>query len=240
MAFRWKILVVLIFARLALGIAFQSAGSASPYLSQDFAMSLADVGVIVGIYMLPGIVFALPAGMLGARFGDKRMVLAGFGLIAAGLVLSGISTTWTMVVAGRLVTGFGAVLPLILMMKMLFDWFVGTRDLVVATSLFIVGWPVGHAIGQAVLTAAADAGGWQAAFLAPGALCLATVLLIWVAYVTPPSATARVQAPLSALTRPEFTLVTLGWAALDDDQRRLCRLPRLRAGDADRKRSGSY
>jgi MFS family permease len=202
-------LVVLIVARLALGLSFQAAGSATPYLSQDFGMTLADIGVLVGMFMLPGIVFALPAGMLGAKFGDKRMVIAGFVLMAVGLVLSGLSTTWTSVVIGRLLTGLGAVLPQVLMMKMVFDWFVGKRSLFIATSLFIIGWPVGHAIGQALLTLAADLGGWETAFISTGAACVAALLTLGAAYAPPASAANRVQAPLTALTRREFKLVTL-------------------------------
>ena len=49
MSSRWKMLFILVIARLALGLSFQSAGSASPYLSDDFSMNLADVGVLVGI-----------------------------------------------------------------------------------------------------------------------------------------------------------------------------------------------
>jgi MFS family permease len=209
MAMRWRMLVVLIFARLALGLSFQAAGSASPYFSQQFGMSLSDVGVLVGAFMLPGIFFALPAGMLGARFGDKLMVIIGFLLMAAGLALSGVSSTWPMVVLGRVLTGLGAVLPLILMVKMVFDWFVGTRDLFIAMSLFIIGWPVGHAIGQALLTAVADTSGWEAAFIATGAACVCALLLLWATYAPPPSSVARVQAPLTALSKREFKLVTL-------------------------------
>lgn len=39
---------------------------------------------------------------------------------------------------------------LILMTKMAFDWFVGTREFFLAMSLFIIGWPIGHALGQSV------------------------------------------------------------------------------------------
>ncbi|MEM9061582.1 MAG: MFS transporter [Pseudomonadota bacterium] len=202
-------LIVLVAARLALGLTFQVAGSATPYLSNDFGMTLADVGVLVGMFMLPGVVVALPAGMWGARFGDKRVVLAGFLLMAAGLLVSGLATTWTWVVIGRLLAGLGAVLPQVLMMKMVFDWFVGKRSLFIATSLFIIGWPVGHAIGQAVLTLLADLGGWNAAFMSTAVACLAALLILWASYRPPASAAARVQAPLTALSRREFVLVTL-------------------------------
>jgi MFS family permease len=211
-------LVVLITARLALGISFQAAGSAAPFLSQAFDASLADVGMLVGIFMTPGVVLALPAGALGARFGDKRIVLIGLTLMVIGSVASGLSTSWLGVVVSRVVTGAGAVFLQVLMMKMAFDWFVGTRELLVATSLFIVGWPVGHAIGQAALTAAAATAGWSWAFYGAAAGCAVALTLLATVYAPPALAAARVQMPLSTLTRREFRLVTLAglfWMALN-------------------------
>ena len=58
-------------------------------LRQDFGISFADVGFLIGLYMLPGIVLALPGGMLGQRFGDKRMVCLGLVLMTLGGVILG-------------------------------------------------------------------------------------------------------------------------------------------------------
>lgn len=211
-ATRWRMLAVLVAARLALGLAFQSAGSAAPYLADDFSMSLAEIGALVGAFMLPGAVFALPAGMLGARFGDRRLVIVGFAAMAAGLALSSAASSWWIAALGRMLTGAGAVPAFVLMVKMAFDWFAAGRWLFVATALFLIGWPLGHALGQALLTPLADAFGWRAAFAATAAISLAAAGLLWSTYAPPPDAAARAQAPLSALTRREVALTSLAGA----------------------------
>ena len=74
---RWGILALLFVVRLAMPVQFQSVGAVAPLLGQDFGMSLADIGFLIGLYFTPGIALALAGGGLGQRFGDKRTVLAG-------------------------------------------------------------------------------------------------------------------------------------------------------------------
>lgn len=205
---RWLMLAVLFSARLALGLSFQSAGSAAPFLMEAFEIDLARVGTLVGLFMLPGIVLAIPAGKLGSRFGDKRMVLVGLAMMVTGAAASGFAIDWTVVMAGRLLLGIGAVFLVVLMTKMVFDWFVG-RELFVAMSIFIIGWPVGHAAGQFALTVLAAEAGWPMAFHVAALSCALALLLLTAFYRPPAGAAARVQAPLTALTRRELRLVTI-------------------------------
>jgi MFS family permease len=55
---------------------FQSVAVVAPLLTSQFGASLADVGVLIGLYFAPGVVLALPGGAIGQRFGDKRTALA--------------------------------------------------------------------------------------------------------------------------------------------------------------------
>ena len=87
---RWLILAVLFLARTAMGFQFQSVTSASPFLIADLHVGYAAVGTLIGLYMLPGIVIAFPAGLLSRRFGDKTVCAAGLGLMIAGGVLAGL------------------------------------------------------------------------------------------------------------------------------------------------------
>jgi MFS family permease len=87
----------------------------------NFGIDLASVGALVGLFMLPGIVLAIPAGTLGGRFGDKRMVLFGLMLMAAGTAASGFAPDWNVMLAGRVLNGIGAVFLTVLMTKMVFD-----------------------------------------------------------------------------------------------------------------------
>ena len=74
---RWIILAVLFAARAATGFQFQSVGSATNLLMQDLGLSFSQIGMLLGAYLLPGVIVALPAGLLGQRLREKTLGLAG-------------------------------------------------------------------------------------------------------------------------------------------------------------------
>src|SRR5258707_15253050 len=86
---RWVILAVLFAARAATGFQFQSVGSAANLLMQDLAIDYSQIGMRLGAYLLPGVIVAFPAGLLGRRFREKKFGLAGLALMAiSGVTLS--------------------------------------------------------------------------------------------------------------------------------------------------------
>src|SRR5918994_5015208 len=105
---RWLILLVLFVARAAIAFQFQSIPALSPVLVNSLRIDYALLGTLVGIYMLPGVVFSLPGGMLGQRFGDKQVALLGLGLMALGGLWVALSGTYISASLGRVVSGVGA------------------------------------------------------------------------------------------------------------------------------------
>src|ERR1041385_924900 len=132
---RWRMLFVLFLARTAMAYQFQTVPSDGPFLIENLGLGFAQLGTLIGLYMLPGIVIALPGGMLAQRFGAERVVLSGLILMALGGALMGVESV-PLVFAGRLISGLGAVFINVLMTKMVTDWFAG-RDIVVAMALFV-------------------------------------------------------------------------------------------------------
>ena len=178
---RWLALVVLTVARASLGFQFQSVGSVAPLLIRDLGLSYADVGFLVGLYMLPGLILALPGGMLGQRFGDKRMVVLGLALMAAGGVLTGVVPGYPQLVAGRVLSGVGAILLNVLMSKMVTDWFAG-REITLAMAVFVNSFPIGVGIASLSLGRLGQDAGWAASMLTTGLTALAGLLLVVFAY----------------------------------------------------------
>ena len=70
MSNRWGVLAVLFLVRATMAVQFQSVAAVAPILSANFGVSLADIGILVGLYSVPGVVLALPGGAIGQRFGD--------------------------------------------------------------------------------------------------------------------------------------------------------------------------
>ncbi len=206
LASRWLIRAVIFVARLALGFQFQSAGSVAPFLIDEYGIDYSQIGILVGLYMLPGLVLAVPGGFIGKRFGDKRIVLVGLVLMIAGGVILGEAESYAAVVAGRLVSGAGAAFLFVLMTKMVADWFVG-KELFVGMSIFIVGWPVGIAAGQALQGPIAEQASTGLVFHLT-ALATAVALAVVAAFYRPPPAQDDIAGPSSGgLSKTEIWLV---------------------------------
>ena len=205
---RWLILFALFAARTAMAIQFQTVGSAGPFLIDAFALDYTKLGSLIGLYMLPGIFIALPGGMLGQRFGAKRIVLAGLLLMAIGGALMGVSTSFAPLAAGRLISGVGAVLINVLMTKMIADWFAG-RDLVTPMAIFIASWPLGLGIGLLLFTPLA-AYSWSATMWTGALLSLASLVLVAVLYRPPGDAKEGARSAFTiGLSRGEWLAVSL-------------------------------
>src|SRR5215218_2851953 len=147
---RWLILLVLFIARAAIAFQFQSIPALSPLLVDSLRIDYALLGTLVGLYMLPGVIFSLPGGLLGQRFGDKQIAVLGLSLMVLGGLWVGLSGTYLSASLGRIVSGVGAVLLNIVLAKMVTDWFAG-REIVRAMALFVSSWPVGIGLGLLVL-----------------------------------------------------------------------------------------
>ena len=178
---RWLALIVLTTTRASMGFQFQAPASVSPLLIEGLAISHAEIGFLIGLYMLPGIALAIPGGLLGRRFGDKRTVTVGLALMTAGGALIGVADSYAALVAGRLVAGVGAVLLNVLMTKMITDWFAG-REIVLAMAVFINAFPIGIGLALLSLGWLAESAGWPAAFYATAAVALACLFLLVLAY----------------------------------------------------------
>jgi MFS family permease len=81
---RWGVLALTVVARTAVGFQFQSIAAVGPFLVTDLNLSYAELGSLIGLYLLPGVALALPGGMLGTRFGDRAVMLFGLGLMWPG------------------------------------------------------------------------------------------------------------------------------------------------------------
>lgn len=172
---RWQAMCWILVARIAYGVQLQAVPSTASTLGRDLGLSFADIGLLIGLFMLPGIVIAVPAGLLGQRFGDRRVALVGLALMMLGALLGASANGFITLAAAQVLAGIGALLMGVLTTKMTADWFAG-RDLPLGLAVMLNGFPVGMAFGQVLFPTLADAVSWRAAFIA-GAIGAALGLL---------------------------------------------------------------
>jgi len=203
---RWRVLAALSLSRVCIGFQFQTVAATAPVLSDHLGFDSAQIGWLVGLYLLPGIAFALPGGMLGARFGDKRVALIGLALMTAGGLGFALARDIAEASVARAAMGIGAVVLSVLLVKMVTDWFAG-KELVLAMSILINTWPIG--IGLALLTQGALAQGvsWQAASVATAAMAALGMASVFFGYRPAPGAPAAQKVDLRGLARQEWILL---------------------------------
>lgn len=208
---RWLILLVLTFARTVMGFQFQSVAAVSPLLLDQWQIGYAVLGTAIGLYLLPGMVVAVPGGLLAQRFGDKRIALLGFAAMTAGGLLTGFADGLALLMTGRVLAGAGAVMLNVVATKMVTDWFQG-RGVAFALSVLVTSWPLGIAIAMVALPTFAVAFGTAMTFHLTAIASAIAGLLVLTCYQSPASAPAPLAGLRFDLTRSELTLAALSGA----------------------------
>jgi hypothetical protein len=63
--------------------------------------------------MLPGVIIALPSGFVGRWWSDKALVLTGLAMMMLGGILTGMADGYLLMALGRLLSGVGVVLNIV-------------------------------------------------------------------------------------------------------------------------------
>lgn len=208
---RWSILAVLFTVRLSMAFQFQSVAAVAPLLGTKFGVSIADIGILIGLYFTPGVALSLPGGAIGKKFGDKATVTLALLLMLIGECVILASDSWSWQIAGRLIAGGGGVLLNVLMSKMVTDWFAG-REIATAMAIFVNSWPAGLAIALLTLPAIGTAYGLSAVYLAVATLIVLGIVLLAVGYPAPSAVTSATAVAASRLER--HALIALVVASL--------------------------
>lgn len=214
---RWAMLALLFGARVGLGFQFQTMGSVGDPVAQDLHLSFAEIGTLIGLFMIPGLVLSLPAGVIGRHVSDRTLAAGGLLILALGGACAALADGFGLLAAGRLLSGVGFVLSTIFFTKMIVDWFAG-RELATAMSILVMSWPFGIAMGQVGHGWLAATQGWRAPFIAASIYCLVAALLVWLAYRLPPTSTAAPASSATMLTVREWSLTLIAsivWAAFN-------------------------
>jgi MFS family permease len=167
-----------------------------PEYEEEFGLSKGEAGLLVGAYAGGVLLGAIPGGLAAARYGPKRAVLVGLGLIAAASIGFGFADEAVTLGVCRLAQGTGSAL----------SWAGGLAWLVAGTPRHRRGEMLGTAIGSAIfgallgpaVGAAAEAAGAVPVFL--GVAGLAAGLAFWA--LQTPGAEAEPQSPGTLLRAP--------------------------------------
>ncbi|WP_067476821.1 DHA2 family efflux MFS transporter permease subunit [Actinomadura hibisca] len=207
---RWWGLGALALALLALGFDLTILNVALPTLSAELHAGTSALQWIVDSYVLVFAALLLPAGLLGDRFGRKRLLLAGLALFGAASLGGALADGTTGVIVARTCMGLGAAVVLPLSMSMLpaiFPPHERTRAVAVWSASMALGLPLGPLLG-----------GWLLEHYWWGSIFLVNVPVVVlgglaVAFLLPESrdpAAPRVDVPGAALSMAGLVALVYG------------------------------
>ncbi|XRQ14270.1 MFS transporter [Actinomadura welshii] len=146
---KWLALGGLIISVLVLGLDLTIMNVALPTMAADLGAGTGELQWIVDSYALVFAAVMLPAGLLGDRFGRRRLLVAGLAVFLGGSVLGAVASTPAGVIAARTVMGLGAALIMPLALSVIPTLFKG-KEQTKAVAALTVGMSVGLPFGPLV------------------------------------------------------------------------------------------
>ncbi|RVU19617.1 DHA2 family efflux MFS transporter permease subunit [Streptomyces antnestii] len=161
---RWWALGALVASMLVLGFDMTILNVALPTLAGDLGASTGQQQWMADAYIVVFAALMLPAGLLGDRFGRRRMLIAGLGVFLAGSLAGALASDVHWVIAARTLMGVGAALVLPLALSVLPSLFAAderTKAVGVISAASALGLPLGPILGGWLL----DHFWWGSVFL---------------------------------------------------------------------------
>ncbi|MBN0045333.1 DHA2 family efflux MFS transporter permease subunit [Streptomyces actuosus] len=161
---RWWALGALVASMLTLGFDMTILNVALPTMASELGATTGQQQWLADAYVVVFAALMLPAGLLGDRFGRRRMLIAGLGVFLVGSLVGALATDVSWVVAARAFMGIGGALitPLALsVLPSLFGPDERTKAVGIISAASALGMPLGPIIGGWLL----DHFWWGSVFL---------------------------------------------------------------------------
>lgn len=195
---RWTVLAMMFLIGLAVAMQVQSVQALAPFLVDQLGFSYAQIGVLLGLFMLPGVFVALPGGMLAARLGDRITMAIALTLVLVSALTVAAAESYAVMVVARLVGGIGGAVLTTQPLKVVTDWFAG-REISTAMATNAASFGLGIGISTGLLSAIAAVSSWQGAMLASAVLVAVALFMVVFNYSDPqPGEGGRAAAPAAA------------------------------------------
>jgi MFS transporter, DHA2 family, multidrug resistance protein len=175
---RWWALAALVVSGLVIGLDTTVLITALPTLSSKLGATTSDLQWIVAGYTLTLGGLLLPGGVLGDRYGRKRLLLVGLAIFGVSSVIASQMTTATGLIAMRALMGVGAALVLPLSLSILPSMFTAEerpRAIAATAAGAFLGLPLGPLVAGWLLTHYA----WGSVFLINAPVVVVALLGVW-------------------------------------------------------------
>jgi MFS family permease len=181
---------LLIGARVVYAYNWYNVGAVLPLLGTSFHAGSGQLGIVLGAFLFGVAIFQVPAGLASARFGPRRVSLAGIALFGAAGVASAFAPSWPVLALLRAVGGIGAAFFFAPALSLVASYYKGSQRGPLI-GLYNGGFSIGGAAGLLVGAELGLQQGWPAALGYGGLALLLITLIAWLVVPTQPDGPGR-------------------------------------------------
>lgn len=175
---RWRTLVYVYIFMLAYSLVFQVIPPVLGFIVPTLGLSHTQAGALMSFFALPGIFISIPGGILTNLYGPRRVSLAALAVAFAGSLMVGLGGSFSLLLAGRIITGIGAGAIAIVASQMIARWF-AKGELGTAMGIYNTVMPVGTIFALNVFGRIAAASNWRLPIILTALYCLSILLLFY-------------------------------------------------------------
>ncbi|MBR0895630.1 MFS transporter [Bradyrhizobium tropiciagri] len=219
---RWATVAIVMGCGIGAALQVGKVPIAASMLQQSLGIDLAAVGTVAGIFAVLGLVGSVPAGVVIAAVGARRVLLCGLAAITLGAASGALAPQLAVLLASRLVEGLGFLLVMVAapaLLDRVVD--VSARDVTMAVWSCVMPFGIALALVAGPMFGSWRAIWWASAAFAAALFVLAGIFVPGVASRTGPAragllqeATALARRRTPALLMVLFALYSLMFFAL--------------------------
>lgn len=172
----------LIFARILYSINWFNIASIFYFIASDFKQDISMLGLITSSFLIGIGIFQIPAGILAAKYGPRKIAIYGILITSSAAFLSGLSTDLFHMVVLRFIVGLGMACffgPSVILISK----YLGKESEGLGIGLLNSAHALGGIIGIFGWIILAEVTGWRISLMLSGLLGIVTGLLLIIALI---------------------------------------------------------
>jgi MFS family permease len=150
-----------------------------PAMQSDLGLSNAQTGAMQSANLVGYLLVVAFAGAAAARYGGRRIIIAGLAVVAVSMALTGLAPAYGWACGARFLAGGGGAAVNVPTMGLVASWFAARRR-GLASGIAVAGSSIGLVVAGALVPAllkAPGAGGWRTCWLVFAGLATAVTVL---------------------------------------------------------------
>lgn len=170
-----------------LGFGRMSYGILMPFMKENLAMSYKQAGMLATTVSIGYLVMVIFVGLLASKVGAKKLVVFGTGLVATGLFMLSVVTSYTLTITSMLILGIGTAFTYTPLITILVGWFPRKRGMLIG--FLVSGMGLGTLISSTLIpfftTWFGDLG-WRYLWFFYGVLSIVSIIIAMIILRDPP------------------------------------------------------